>query len=58
MNNINIKNFEYAYNGMFTFAVKESNCVWAVKEKSYKIEDISEYIKEYFELGKVNNSEY
>ena len=58
MNNINTKNFEYAYNGMFTFAVKESNCVWAVKETSYEIEDISEYIKEYFELGKVNNNEY
>jgi hypothetical protein len=25
---------------------------------SYKIEDIAEYIKSYFELDKVNNDEY
>ena len=54
MNSINTKNFEYAYNGMFTFAVKESNCVWAVKETSYEIEDISEYIKSYFRLDEVD----
>lgn len=53
MNNINTKNFEYAYNGMFTFVVKESNSSWAVKEKSYKIEDISECIKSYFRLDEV-----
>lgn len=54
MNSINTTNFEHAYNGMFTFAVKESNCVWAVKEKSYEIEDISEYIKSYFRLDEVD----
>ena len=58
MNNINIKNFEHAYNGMFSFGVKEDNYYWVVKEKSYKIEDIAKYIKEYFELDKVNNDEY
>lgn len=53
MNNINPKNFEYAYNGMFVFMVKESNSSWAVKETSYEIEDISEYIKSYFRLDEV-----
>ena len=54
MNNINTKNFEYAYNGMFVFTVKESNSSWAVKEISYEIEDISEYIKSYFRLDEVD----
>lgn len=58
MNNINTKNFEHAYDGMFAFMVKESNSWWAVKEKSYKIEDIAEYIKSYFRLDEVNNDEY
>jgi hypothetical protein len=58
MNNINTKNFEHAYDGMFAFMVKESNSWWAVKEKSYKIEDIAEYIKSYFGLDEVNEDEY
>lgn len=58
MNNINTKNFGHAYDGMFVFMVKESNSWWDVKEKSYKIEDIAEYISNYFELDKVNNDDY
>ena len=54
MNSINTTNFEYAYNGMFTFVVKESDSSWAVKEKSYEIEDISECIKAYFRLDEVD----
>lgn len=58
MSNINVKNFEHAYKGMFVFSVKESQYCQSVKKKSYKIEDVAEYIKSYFELDKVNNDEY
>ena len=58
MNNINTKNFEHAYDGMFVFGVKEDKYAWVVNEKSYKIEDIAKYIREYFGLDKVNNDEY
>ncbi len=58
MNNINVQNFEHAYKGMFAFSVKESQYCQSIKKMSYKIEDVTEYIKEYFELGKVNNDEY
>ena len=58
MSNINVQNFEHAYKGMFAFSVKESQYYQSIKKMSYKIEDIAEYIKEYFELGKVNNDEY
>ena len=58
MSNINVQNFEYAYKGMFAFSVKESQYCQSIKKMSYKIEDVAEYIKEYFELGKVNNDEY
>lgn len=50
MRNINVTNFEHTHNGMFVFAIKESECCWAVKKMSYKIKDIAEYIKEYFAL--------
>ena len=53
MNNISTKNFEHAYKGMFAFSLKDT-CFYSVKKMSYKIEDIAEYIKEYFDLGKVN----
>ena len=43
---------------MFAFSVKESQYCQSIKKMSYKIEDVAEYIKEYFELGKVNNDEY
>ena len=58
MSNINVQNFEHAYKGMFAFSVKESQYRQSIKKMSYKIEDVAEYIKEYFELGKVNNDEY
>lgn len=58
MSNINVQNFEHAYKGMFAFSVKESQYCQSIKKMSYKIEDVAEYIKEYFELGKVNNDEY
>lgn len=58
MCNINVQNFEHAYKGMFAFSVKESQYCQSIKKMSYKIEDVAEYIKEYFELGKVNNDEY
>lgn len=56
MNSISTKSFEHAYKGMFVFSVKES-CYNSVKKMSYKIEDIAEYIKEYFNLGKVNEDD-
>jgi hypothetical protein len=58
MNSINTKNFKHAHDGMFAFFIKESNSYWRAKKMSYKIEDIAEYIKEYFELDKVNEDEY
>ena len=58
MSNINVQNFEHAYKGTFAFSVKESQYCQSIKKMSYKIEDVAEYIKEYFELGKVNNDEY
>lgn len=58
MNSITTKNFEHAHNGMFVFAVKDSEYSWSWKKTSYKIEDIAECIKEYFKLDKVNEDEY
>ena len=58
MNNINITNFEHAYKGMFGFGVKEDGYMWVLKEQSYKIEDVADYIKSYFGLDKVNEDEY
>ena len=58
MSNINVQNFEHAYKGTFAFSVKESQYCQSIKKMSYKIEEVAEYIKEYFELGKVNNDEY
>lgn len=57
MNNINTKNFVYAYKGMFAFSIRESSCCTSLKKMSYKIEDVAEYIKEYFELDKVNEDD-
>lgn len=58
MSNINVKNFEHAYKGMFAFSVKESQYCQSIKKMSYKIEDVAEFIKEYFGLDKVNEDEY
>ena len=57
MNNISTKNFEYAYKGMFVFSVRESSCCTSVKKMSYKIEDVAEFIKEYFGLDMVNEDD-
>ena len=56
MNNISTKNFEHAYKGMFAFSLKDT-CCYSVKKMSYKIEDIAEYIKEYFDLHEVNEDD-
>lgn len=50
MESINVENIKYAYDGMFAFSIKENSCCWSVKKASYKIEDVAEYIKEYFGL--------
>ena len=39
---------------MFVFSIQESEHCWSTKKMSYKIEDIAECIKEYFELDKVD----
>lgn len=54
MSNINVQNFEHAYKGMFAFSVKESQYCQSSKKMSYKIEEVAEYIKEYFDLHEVN----
>lgn len=58
MKNIGIDNIAHAHDGMFAFSIKENSCCWSVKKTSYKIEDIAEYIKEYFELDKVDEDAY
>lgn len=57
MKNIGIDNIKYAHDGKFAFAIKESECYRSVKKMSYNIKDIAEYIKEYFELNKVNEDD-
>ena len=57
MNNIGIDNIKHAHNGMFAFAIKESEFCWSIKKMSYKIEDVAEYIKEYFQLDKVDEDD-
>lgn len=56
MNHITTKNFEYANKGMFVFSVRDTCCHF-VKKMSYKIEDIAEYIKEYFQLNNLNEDD-
>ena len=51
--NLTPKNIDYASNGMFAFMVKDGNSSWNVLKRSYKIKDISDFIREYFELDKV-----
>lgn len=53
MDNINTQNIQYANDGMFAFIIRESSFATSVKKKSYKIEDISEFIKEYFTLDEL-----
>ncbi len=56
-NQINTSNIVYAHNGMFAFEIKESEHCWSVKKMSYKIEDVAEYIKEYFQLNNLNEDD-
>jgi hypothetical protein len=58
MNRINVNNIKSAYDGMFVFEIQESEYCWSVKKTSYKIEDVAKYIKEYFQLDKVNEDDY
>ena len=53
MKNLTTKNIEYSHKGMFTFVVKESEVSWSTLAASYKIKDVSDFIREYFELDKV-----
>lgn len=50
MDNINVKNFNSAHEGQFAFYIQESLFVWTAKASSYTIEDIADYIKEYFKV--------
>ena len=52
MRNINVKNFEYANYGKFAFVLEESECYLHTLKSSYKIEDIAQFVREYFELDK------
>lgn len=58
MNRINVNNIKSAHEGMFIFEIQESEHCWSIKKTSYKIEDVAEYIKEYFQLDKMNEDEY
>lgn len=58
MNSIDASNIGYAHDGMFAFIAKESDCCWSVKKSSYRIEDVAEYINDYFELDKVDEDDY
>lgn len=55
MKNLTTSNIGYANNGMFAFIVKEGNSCWSVLERSYNTKDIANYIKEYFNLDKLND---
>lgn len=57
-NNLDVGNIESAYNGMFAFSVETSKSCWSLLKTSYKIEDVANFIKEYFQLDKVNEDEY
>lgn len=47
---ITTENYEYARYGMFSFVVQTSKHSWETIKSSYRIEDITEAIKEYFNL--------
>lgn len=56
MQNINVTNFKYANCGKFAFAIKENEYFWNVLKTSYKIADIAQFVKEYFELDKTSEN--
>lgn len=47
---ITSKNITYANYGMFEFIIRDSECSGRVLIASYNIEDIADFIKEYFKL--------
>ena len=53
MKSLTVENIGSAHDGMFAFCVKTSEVSWSTLKKSYKIKDISDFIREYFELDKV-----
>ena len=52
MQNINVKNIEYANYGKFALVLEEDECYLRTLKSSYKIEDIAQFVKEYFELDR------
>lgn len=50
MKNLSVKNIESACYGKFRFVVKESSITWHELKASYKIEDIANAIKDYFNV--------
>lgn len=48
MKNLTTKNIDYASQGMFIFMIKDGKSYWNVLKRSYKIEEIADYIKNYF----------
>lgn len=49
MANITSKNFKSAREGKFAFSVETAPHVWSVLKSSYKITEIADFIKKYFE---------
>lgn len=56
MKNITVSNFEYANCGKFAFVLKEGESWWSVLKTSYKIDDIAQFVREYFELDKASEN--
>ena len=54
MSNITIENFN-STKGKFSFAIKNSNGSWTTLKTGYKIEEIAECIKEFFDVIKLTN---
>lgn len=50
MKYITTKNIKYANHGKFVFSVEKSKSFWTTLKSSYKIKDIADFIKEYFNL--------
>lgn len=57
VNKLTTENISYAGEGKFAFALRKEEHVLSVLKTSYKIEDIAEFIKEYFKLDKMNEDE-
>jgi hypothetical protein len=55
MANITAENLVYADYGQFSFAIRTSSFSTSVLKSSYKIQDIADYIREYFKLEKISD---